>query len=408
MATIRAFCAQRPPQEQAAAVSAVPYDVVNTKEARQLADGNPLSFLRVSRPELELADDTNPYADEVYQRAADNFEKLKAAAPLIVEETPSLYVYGLQMGDHEQVGIAACASVDEYDADLVRKHERTRKDKEDDRTRHIVTLRAQTGPVFLTYRGLTPINQIVDAVQERAPLYDFTAADGVRHTIWRMSDDESAATIAAFTQAPLLYIADGHHRAASASRARAALRDANPNHRGEEEYNFFLTVLFPAEQLRILPYNRLVKDLNGLSNNEFFAGLTEHFQVDEASTDTPRQKGEICMYFDGKWFSLTAKEVDATDPIRSLDVSLLQERVLDPLLGIKDVRTDKRIDFVGGIRGTVALMDAVDRGEAALAFSLYPVSLDELITVSDANEIMPPKSTWFEPKLRDGLLSHLI
>ena len=408
MATLRPFRAHRPNPEKAADVSAVPYDVVNTEEARQLAAGNPLSFLRVSRPELELADDISPYADEVYQRAADNFAKLKTAAPLLVEETPSLYVYGLQLGDHEQIGVAACASIDEYDADLIRKHERTRKDKEDDRTRHMLTLEAQTGPVFLTYRGRTAINQIIDQVQETPPLYDFLAANGVRHTIWRMGDDQARQIVDEFRLVPLLYIADGHHRAASASRARATRQAANPHHRGDEEYNYFLAVLFPAEQLRILPYNRLVKDLNGLSNNEFFAGLAQSFEVDESSTDTPRQKGEICMYFAGKWFSLTARDVDRSDPIRSLDVSLLQDHVLDPLLGIKDVRTDKRIDFVGGIRGTAALVKAVDDGDAALAFSLYPVSLDELITVSDANEIMPPKSTWFEPKLRDGLLSHLI
>ena len=408
MATLRAFRALRPAPETAAQVSAVPYDVVNSREARHLAEDNPLSFLRVSRPELELSDDTNPYADEVYQRAADNFERLKAAAPLLVEETPRLYVYGLKLGDHEQIGIAGCASVDEYDADIIRKHERTRKDKEDDRTRHIATLRAQTGPVFLTYRGLTAVNQIVDEIQDTPPLYDFTAADGVRHTVWRMSEEQTARTVDELRRASLFYIADGHHRAASASRARAAARDANPDHRGDEEYNYFLSVLFPAEQLRILPYNRLVKDLNGLTNNEFFAGLSQGFEVNESSTDTPRQKGEICMYFDGKWFTLTARDVDLSDPIRSLDVSLLQERVLDPLLGIRDLRTDKRIDFVGGIRGTAALVQAVDDGDAVLAFSMYPVSLDELITVSDANQIMPPKSTWFEPKLRDGLLSHQI
>jgi uncharacterized protein (DUF1015 family) len=408
MATVRAFRAQRPPKEKAAQVSAVPYDVVNTMEARALASDNPLSFLRVSRPELELADDTNPYADEVYQRAADNFEKLKSEAPLIVEETPSLYAYRLRMGDHSQTGIAACCSVDDYDSDVIRKHERTRKDKEDDRTRHIVTLRAQTGPVFLTYRGRDEINRMVGDTQASEPLYDFTSADGVQHTIWRMTEAVTENVSKAFDSVPLLYIADGHHRAASASRARAALKAENPNHTGNEEYNYFLTVLFPADQLQILPYNRTVKDLNGLTEGQFLDALQKDFVVIEPGYNMPVNKGEICMYIGARWITLKPEEPDTDDPIGSLDVSILQERVLDSLLGIKDIRTDKRIDFVGGIRGTSALEQAVNEGQAAVAFSLFPVSIDELIKVSDDNEIMPPKSTWFEPKLRDGLLSHLI
>ncbi len=408
MASIRPFAALRPTVEQAAQVSAVPYDVVNTAEARALAADNPHSFLRVSRPELELPDDTNPYADEVYERAADNFEKLKNDAPLLVEETPALYVYCLQMGDHAQTGIAACASVDEYDSDIIRKHERTRKDKEDDRTRHITTLLAQTGPVFLTYRGRDEINRLVEQTQSAEPLYDFTAPDSIKHILWRMSEADAEKVVEEFKSVPLLYIADGHHRAASASRARAALREVNPQPSGNEEYNHFLAVYFPAEQLQILPYNRLVKDLHGLSEEEFLAAVVKEFAVSSADSPAPAKKGEICMYLNGKWHKLTAQSVDAADPIRSLDVSILQERVLDPLLGIKDVRTDKRIDFVGGIRGTSALEKAVNEGNAAVAFSMYPVSIDELIAVSDANEIMPPKSTWFEPKLRDGLLSHLI
>jgi uncharacterized protein (DUF1015 family) len=408
MATVRAFRAQRPLPEKAAQVSAVPYDVVNTAEARALAADNPLSFLRVSRPELELADDTNPYADEVYQRAADNFEKLKNAAPLIVEETPSLYVYRLQMGDHAQTGIAACCSVDDYDADVIRKHERTRKDKEDDRTRHMVTIHAQTGPVFLTYRGTDEINQAVNATQATEPLFDFTTADEVKHTIWRMTDEATEQVSKAFAAVPLLYIADGHHRAASASRARAALQAENPNHTGNEEYNFFLTVLFPADQLQILPYNRTVKDLNGLSEGQFLDALQKEFVVIEPGYNTPESKGEICMFIGSRWLTLKPERGYADDPIGSLDVSVLQERILAPVLGITDIRTDKRIEFVGGIRGTAALEKAVNEGSAAVAFSLYPVSIDELIKVSDDNEIMPPKSTWFEPKLRDGLLSHLI
>lgn len=410
MATIRAFRALRPAKEKAAEVSAVPYDVVTTGEARQIAEGNSLSFLRVSRPELEMPDDTNPYSDAVYQRAADNFENLKAAAPMIVDEQPSLYIYSLRMGERAQTGIAACSSIDEYDADIVRKHERTRKDKEDDRTRHMVTLRAQTGPVFLTYRGRTEIDEIVASEMKTDPLYDFTALDGVSHTIWRAGSEATRKLIEAFGRAPLLYIADGHHRAASASRARAQLKLENTDHTGDEEYNFFLTVLFPADQLHIMPYNRVAKDLNGLSADELITALSQKFSVVESDSPAPARKGEICFYIAGRWHKLTAPvdSIKQDDPIASLDVSILQERVLDAILGIKDVRTDKRIDFIGGIRGTEALEKAVDEGRAAVAFSLYPVTVDDLMSVADANEIMPPKSTWFEPKLRDGLLSHLV
>ncbi len=410
MATIRGFRAERPPKEKAILVSAVPYDVVNTEEARRLAADNPLSFLHVSRPEIDLPDGTDVYSDAVYQKAAENFAKLKSAAPLSVEQEPSVYIYRLRMGEHEQTGIAASCSVDEYDADIIRKHERTRKDKEDDRTRHIITLRAQTGPVFLTYRGRDEINTLVERTKASDPLTDFTAADGVAHTIWRVSDQDREQLVQEFEQVPLLYIADGHHRAASASRARAALKAENFAHTGDEEYNYFLTVLFPADQLRILAYNRTVKDLNKMTADEFASKLSEHFEVGLADTPTPARKGEICMYLEGRWHRLTIRpgSVNRDDPISSLDVSVLQERVLDPLLAIKDVRTDKRIDFVGGIRGASALEQAVNEGRAAVAFSLYPVTVEELMAIADANEIMPPKSTWFEPKLRDGLLTHLI
>jgi uncharacterized protein (DUF1015 family) len=409
MATIRAFRALRPPTDKAPLVSAVPYDVVSTDEARVLADGNPLSFLHVSRPEIDLPNGTDIHSDAVYARAAENFEKLKADAPLLLEDSPSLYVYRLGMGSHTQTGIAACCSIDEYDSDIVRKHERTRKDKEDDRTRHMLALRAQTGPVFLTYRGRDDVNDLVIRAQQNDPLCDFTAPDGVTHMIWRVADTDRDLLIEAFRSVPLVYIADGHHRAASASRARAELR-SNPDHDGSEEYNFFLTVLFPADQLQILPYNRVVKDLSGLTPSQFLAELSRRFDVVETDSPTPGEKSRMCMYLDGRWYSLTlpAGTTNPIDPISSLDVSVLQERVLDPLLGIADIRTDKRIDFVGGIRGTKALEELVDDGRAAVAFSLFPVSVDELIAIADKNEIMPPKSTWFEPKLRDGLLSHLI
>jgi uncharacterized protein (DUF1015 family) len=410
MATIRAFQAQRPPKETAAQVAAVPYDVVSTTEARELAAGNPLSFLHVSRPEIDLPDGTDVHSDAVYHKAKENFEKLKAAAPLFVEETPSLYVYRLRLGEHQQTGIAGCCSIDEYDADIVRKHERTRKEKEDDRTRHMVTIRAQTGPVFSTYRGRTQIDEIVGRVQTEAPLYDFTAADGVAHAIWRVGDAETQRLIREFSAVPLIYIADGHHRAASAARARALIKAGNPDHTGKEEYNFFLTVLFPADQLRILPYNRVVKDLGGKTPEQFLKMVSSQFDVSDAASPSPLQKNEICMYLDGRWHSLKLPAGTTTpiDPISTLDVSILQERMLEPLLGIADVRTDKRIDFVGGIRGTRALEEMVNKGTAAVAFSMYPVTVEELMAIADVNEIMPPKSTWFEPKLRDGLLSHLI
>src|ERR1044071_5950583 len=331
MATIRGFKAERPPKEKAELVSAVPYDVVNTEEARSLAADNPLSFLHVSRPEIDLPDGTDIYSDGVYKKAAENFEKLKSAAPLSVEATPSVYVYRLRMGEHQQTGIAACCSVDEYDTDIIRKHERTRKDKEDDRTRHIITLRAQTGPVFLTYRGRDEINALVERTKASDPLTDFTAPDGVAHTIWRVSDTDREQLVKEFEQVPLLYIADGHHRAAGASRARAALKAENSAHTGDEEYNYFLTVLFPADQLRILAYNRTVKDLNKMTADEFVSKLSEHFEVEQSATATPARKGEICMYLEGRRHRLTIPpgSVNADDPISSLDVSVLQERVLD-------------------------------------------------------------------------------
>lgn len=409
MATIRPFKALRPTTEKAADVAAVPYDVVSTDEARELAAGNPLSFLHVSRAEIDLPDDTDPYSEEVYRRAAESFESLKREC-LFTEGTLSLYVYRLRMGDHTQSGIAACCSVDEYDRDVIRKHERTRPDKEDDRTRHMLTIGAQTGPVFLTYRGTNEINSLVESTQASEPLYDFTAADGIVHTLWRVPDELTGELVDRFRSIALLYIADGHHRAASAARARDQRRAANPGHTGDEEYNFFLSVLFPADQVRILAYNRVVRDLNAMSSDEFKAAVSRRFAVAETLDTSPKQKGEMCMYLAGRWYSLKLPPgtTNPIDPIKSLDVTTLQERVLDRLLGIKDVRTDKRIDFVGGIRGASALEKIVDEGRAAVAFSMYPVSVDQLIAVADAGEIMPPKSTWFEPKLRDGLLSHLV
>jgi uncharacterized protein (DUF1015 family) len=410
MATLYPFRALRPKVADASRVAAVPYDVVNADEARALAEGNPLSFLRVSRAELELPPGTDPYADAVYERAADNFETLKKSA-LVLEQEPSVYFYRLKMGAHEQTGLAACFSLDEYDRNVIKKHERTRRDKEDDRTRHMLALGAQTGPVFLTYRGSAAIDAIADAATAGPPLYDFEAADGVRHTLWRIDGAERDTLILAFGRVPSLYIADGHHRAASAARARSDIRDqaiTRASLGDEADYTTFLAVAFPHDQVQILAYNRTVKDLAGLAPDAFLNAVRERFEVDAGSA-TPAVRGDIAMYVPHAWYTIRPRvEANAADAIASLDVSILQDRLLEPVLKIADVRTDKRIDFVGGARGTAELERLVDSGAAAAAFSLYPVSVADLMAVSDAGGIMPPKSTWFEPKLRDGLLIHVI
>jgi uncharacterized protein (DUF1015 family) len=398
----------RPPADRVAEVASPPYDVVSTEEARSLARDNPLSFLHVSRPEIDLPEGTDIYSDAVYRKAADNFEKLVKECPLTEEETPGVYLYRLIMNGHEQTGVVACCAVDEYDNNTIRKHERTRPDKEDDRTRHLLTLKSQTGPVFLTYRALPDIDTMVLETTATAPLYDFTSPDGVQHTVWHAPDP--VRFVQAFREVPLLYIADGHHRAASASRARADLMERSFGHTGDEDYNYFLTVIFPDNQLQILPYNRIVRDLNNLTAGEFFLKVKTKFDVTEDAPPTPASPGQFSMYFVKRWYGLTLKNAPASsgDPVASLDVSLLQDHLLDPILGIKDVRTDKRIDFIGGIRGTKELEQLVDSSQAAVAFSLYPTTVEDLLRVSDADGIMPPKSTWFEPKLRDGILIHNI
>jgi uncharacterized protein (DUF1015 family) len=406
VAVIRPFSALRPPTDKAQEVASVPYDVVNTEEARAMAAGNPLSFLHVSRPEIDLPEGTDIYSDAVYRKAAENFQRMRAEGTLEEESTPSIYLYRLVMGEHEQIGVVACCSVDEYDQDIIRKHERTRRDKEDDRTRHILSLRAQTGPVFLTYRPNSTLDMMVMETTMADAIFNFAAPDGVEHTIWRVPD--AVRFVQAFREVPFLYIADGHHRAASASRARAELKAQNPAHDGDEEYNFFLAVLFPSDQLQILPYNRIVRDLNGLSEEDFLARVKERFNLTESAAPRPQSPGNWSMYLNGRWYGLSLQGAPPTDPIAALDVSVLQDNLLDPVLGIKDVRTDKRVDFVGGIRGTEELERLVRDGLAAVAFSMYPTTVDDLLRVSDAGGIMPPKSTWFEPKLRDALLIHTI
>jgi len=410
VATLRPFRALRPEPAAAARIAAVPYDVVNIEEARALADGNPLSFLRVSRAEIELAPETDPYSDGVYERAARNLDALKKSA-LVVEDRPSLYLYRLRMGAHEQTGLAACYALDEYERNVIRKHERTRRDKEDDRTRHMLAIGAQTGPVFLTYRASTEIDRMVARASEFEPLFDFDAADGVRHTLWRVGDRDRDGLIEAARGISVLYIADGHHRAASAARARAAIESRRlpgtlPGDGAES--STFLAVAFPDNQVQVLPYNRIVKNLGGLSSAEILQEVRGRFEV-EAGPPSPVRRGEFAMYLQGRWYTLRPRTPpDESNRIASLDVSVLQDQLLAPVLKIVDVRTDTRIDFVSGARGIVELEKLVDSGRAAVAFSLYQVSVDDLMAVSDAGAIMPPKSTWFEPKLRDGLLIHVI
>jgi uncharacterized protein (DUF1015 family) len=410
MATLHPFRALRPRPSEAARIAAVPYDVVTAAEARQLAEGQPLSFLRVSRAEIELPDGTDPYSDAVYRRASENFSELKNTA-LVVDEAPSVYFYRLRLGLHEQIGLAACFSLDEYDRGVIKKHERTRRDKEDDRTRHMIALMAQTGPVFLTYRASPEVDALAARATRAAPFFDFEAPDLVRHTIWTISDVDRDALVAAFARIPALYIADGHHRAASAARARDELRARRapgaPSGDGAD-CTTMLAVAFPHDQVQILAYNRLVRDLGGLSAEQFLQVVRERFTL-EQGPGVPAKRGDIAMYFQGAWQTLRPRATpDAADVIASLDVSVLQDRLLAPVLKIADIRTDSRVDFVGGVRGTAALEIAVQTGRAAVAFSLFPVTIADLMAVSDAGAIMPPKSTWFEPKLRDGLLIHTI
>lgn len=410
MAVIRPFRALRPNKEVAHLVASVPYDVVNRDEALELVKDNPISFLRITRSEVELDSSIDPYDTKVYQKAKENLERIKKDAPLIQDDDSYFYVYKLIWGEQEQVGIAATFAVDDYNNNVILKHEKTRKVKEDDRTNHIVTTEAQTGAVFLTYRGVDEVNDVVNKTMETEPLYDFTAPDGVKHIVWKMPNDYKDIVVFELGKVRNLYIADGHHRAASAARSQKVMMEKNPDHTGKEEYNFFMAVLFPAEQLKILPYNRVVFDLKGMNKDSFIEKIKENFTVEDAATSEPKKRKEIKMYIDKKWYLLKPNEnVQESESIgENLDVSILQNYLLNPVLGIKDPRTDKNVDFIGGIRGTKELEKLVDSGKASAAFSMYPVSVNDLMKISDAGEIMPPKSTWFEPKLRDGLLLHTI
>jgi uncharacterized protein (DUF1015 family) len=403
---LKAFRALRPRAELAARVAAVPYDVVSRAEAAALAEGNPDSFLHVGRSDIDLPAHTDPNDPRIYAAAKSALDRLVARGTLVRDAEQALFLYRQVMDGRTQTGVVGCVHIDDYECDIIRKHEKTRKDKEDDRTRHVLTLNAHAEPVFLTYRPRPELDRLSAAAAAGPPLYDFTAADGVRHTVWRLPD--AKPWLDAFAGVPVAYVADGHHRSASAWRAGRERRAANPRHNGDAEYNWFLAVLFPSNELRILPYNRLVKDLNGLSPAAFRARLAEVGRLEPTTDPAPPAPGSFCLFFDGRWERLTldSASIEQRDPIRSLDVSLLHDRILGPMLGVGDPRTDKRIDFVGGIRGPGELERRVRAGEMALAVSMYPTTIEQLLAVADAGEIMPPKSTWFEPKLRSGLFVH--
>jgi uncharacterized protein (DUF1015 family) len=407
MKLLSPFRGLRPVADKVADVVAPPYDVVNTAEARELASNKPWSFLHVSKPEIDLPEGTDPYDDAVYQRGAENFAKMIDQGVLVRDEQPCYYVYELTMGDHLQTGIAAAASIEAYDKNIIRKHEFTRPVKEDDRVRQIRALRAQTGPVFLTYRKIGDIDMLVERVSSAEPAYDVTSDDGVRHRFWVMDDPHLIKQLdKAFSRIDYLYIADGHHRSAAASRVCAMERASDSS-----DCKYFLAVLFPDDQVNIIDYNRVIADLNGFSVDEFLTQTGRQFDI-EKSTEAvkPARKGEYGMYLDSCWYRLTIHPdlVTSTDCVEKLDVHLLDAMLIGPILGITDPRRDTRIDFVGGIRGLGELEKRVDSGEMALAFSLYPTGLDELMAVADAGKVMPPKSTWFEPKLADGLVSYVL
>lgn len=424
---VKPFAAVRPTASVADQVAALPYDVYDRAEAVAAVDGEPLSFLNIDRPETQFPADADMYAPEVYAKARELFDARRADGTFVTEPAPCFYLYELTMGGRSQTGVVACCAIDDYLENVIKKHENTLEKKELDRIRHIDVLDAQTGPIFLTYRDSDAIDILVAAVKKTAPLYDFAGEDGVTHRVWRMAaaSEETACSqayaglVAAFAKVPCAYIADGHHRAASAVKVGLARREANPGYDGTEEFNYFMSVLFPASQLSILAYNRVVRDLNGLTKDEFlnaFAGENGPFEIihKQESQLEPIDKGAVGMYLDREWYGLGVKpEFESSDPVEGLDVSILQEKVLAPILGIGDPRTDGRIEFVGGIRGLRELERKVNRIDTrgdglAVAFAMFPTSIDELLNVADAGRLMPPKSTWFEPKLRSGLFAHLI
>jgi uncharacterized protein (DUF1015 family) len=407
VAIIRPFKALRPVPDKAEQTSCVPYDVVYGEEARTFVDENPLSFLRVTRPEAEFPEGSAPSNDEVYARARKNLEDLVAKGIYYVDPEDALYVYQLASKSGTQAGVVACCSIDEYEKGLIKKHENVRPDKVMDRTEHLMAVGAQTGLIFLAFRNMDDIRHLISKAIVGAPIYDFVCAAGIRQRVWRIT--LTSAWVKAFAKVSSLYIADGHHRAESAKLARERRMAANPDHDGTEDYNFVLAGMFPSEDLKILPYNRVIKSLNGYDKEDLFARIRKHFIVVESIEKSPHSQGEFCMYMRGQWYKLRFnKNTDRLGLIEGLDVSILQDYILDPVLGIKDARTDDRLGFVGGKRGPEELERLVDEGHAAIAFSLFPTTMRDMLAISDAGEIMPPKSTWFEPKLKDGLLVHMI
>lgn len=414
MADIRPFRGLRPKKELADKVAAPPYDVLSSEEAREMAKDNPYSYLHINKPEIDLEKGIDLYDNRVYRKGAENLQKFIFQGIVAQDETPHFYVYKQIMGTHEQTGLVACASVAEYENDRIKKHELTRPEKEDDRVNHIDHLNAQVGPVFLTYRAEGAIDRLIENVVQTKAEYDFVSQDGIRHIFWVVQNPELIAEIqVAFRKIHPLYVADGHHRSAAAMRIKQMRQAANKNHTGNEEYNFFLAVIFPHNQMRILDYNRVVKDLYGLNKDAFLEKVSEKYTVTKSEENQPfKPTGahEFGMYLQGKWFKLETGPgtVDEHDPVKRLDVSSLQENLLAPILGISDPRKDKRIDFIGGIRGLKELEKRVDSGEWAVAFAMYPTSIEDLMAIADAGKIMPPKSTWFEPKLKSGLVVHLL
>jgi uncharacterized protein (DUF1015 family) len=408
---IRPFRGLRPAAGRAAEIIAPPYDVLTTAEARERARGRPLSFLHISKPEIDLPEKTDPYSPDVYKRGAANFRRMIAERALIREAAPCYYAYRLRMGAHRQTGLACVGNVGAYDRNRIRRHELTRPDKEDDRVRQITALGAHTGPVLLTYRTSADIKTRLDEVTAGPSLYDVTADDGIGHALWRIDDQETITELTTrFDAMPVLYIADGHHRSAAASRAAATRRRSRPPAAENEDGAYFLCVAFPHDEMQILDYNRVVRDLNGLTAKSFLARIGERFDVTPADAPVrPAQAAEFGMYLESRWHRLRLKsQLIPRDPVGSLDVSLLQDNLLAPVLGIGDPRTDRRIDFVGGIRGLAELEKRVQSGAMAAAFALCPTRMEALMAVADANQVMPPKSTWFEPKLADGLVSYVL
>jgi len=403
---IKPFQNLRPPAQLAVDVASLPYDVGDLEDARVIAEANPRSFLHVERPEVDLPDNVDPASGIDHQTASKNLQLFLREGWLIREGTPCLYLYRITLGEHRQTGIVACCHIEDYENNIIRKHEKTKKPVEDQRTLHVQITGAHTGPIFLIFRDDPNMDALMVKTAEQSPLLDFTAIDGIQHTVWKI--EAAKDFISSFDSVPLAYVADGHHRTAAAARAGIERRKKNPNHRGDEEYNWFPAVLFPASHLKVLAYNRTLKDLNGLTPAAFLEKVRHIFTVSEPAAEAPERSGEISMYLGGRWYNLTWKPDPGADPVSALDVSVLQSKLLGPVLGIDDPRTNSRIEYAGGFDSVDRMKRKVNSGRAAVAFSVYPTTVEQLMAIADADQIMPPKSTWFEPKLRSGLFVHTL